>query len=346
MVGGLVVLLFLAGMWYIFGAPSPPGRSVRNFIALLSIGIGCILYGVYLRFIEAPEAAREPSSPGQDNTSPSVLTAKIFGKKRIDGLERKHAPAMPFGNPLSDNERRDFEAAWRPLLEGRPFDEIEDVLRQSILRVGDPILKTALEKPVEQVSIDGLPDFAMAIESARHTLPEEKMDKPWGSMIWSLVHRNDPDSDMTILIKFALDSESEPPDYSWPPKLKTEEQKAEWLKHVNAMGRLPERPHFHSDTSQGKVRLLGLDELLPVYNRRPFKGEPWNQQTFDTIDGSNTLASALVALRFCQAAERALTSVKIDPPLSTYLTVDSAARPMETSTVDYCIHFVRRLDVK
>lgn len=161
-----------------------------------------------------------------------------------------------------------------------------------------------------------------------------------GAMILNLVHRNAPDLDMTVEVTFAKSAVEAPfAEKTFSIFNKDAADYEERLNRARALARLPDRPHSSPARINPKPKLVGMESVGPIYERRYEPGEGWKDRA-DTVSTTQKLASDLVFLRFCQAAEQHLTD-NDTARLPTFLAVKMEAWPMETGTVDYCDQAVR-----
>jgi hypothetical protein len=163
-----------------------------------------------------------------------------------------------------------------------------------------------------------------------------------GAMILSLVHRNSRDIDMIVEVTFAKTA-AEAAFNKTPPRFHNEnaQDNEERLNKARALARLPDRPHTWPARINPKPRLVGLEAVSRIYERKYEAGEGWKDRA-DAISTARKLASDLVFQRFCQSAERHLSDSDV-PRLPTFLTVEMEVWPMETGTVDYCDPAIRML---
>ncbi|WP_395397422.1 hypothetical protein WBP07_32620 [Novosphingobium sp. BL-8A] len=241
-----------------------------------------------------------------------------------------------YASDMNNTDRHDFQQQFHKLVERNPLAEVESLLYQAIIASDDPLLVSLIKRPVSDFHIDRWPSINAAMKNAGDGLTEGRM----GAMILSLVHRNAPDLDMTIEVTFAK-SAAEAPFVEQPFSIfnRDDADYAERLNRARSFARLPERPHSIPAQINPKPRLVGMESVTPIYERYYVPGEDWTDRA-DTVSTTQKLASDLVFLRFCQAAERHVLHSDT-ARLPTFLSVKMEAWPMETGTVDYCDPAVR-----
>ena len=244
---------------------------------------------------------------------------------------------MPgYSKAMNDAERQEFQQQFRKLVERRPFVEAESLLHHAINVSDDPLLVSLIERPVADFHIDRWPSINAAMKNARDGLTEGRM----GAMILNLVHRNAPDLDMTVEVTFAKSAVEAPfAEKTFSIFNRDAADYVERLNRARALARLPDRPHSSPARINPKPKLVGMESVGPIYERRYEPGEGWKDRA-DMVATTQKLASDLVFLRFCQAAEQHLTH-NDTARLPTFLAVKMEAWPMETGTVDYCDQAVR-----
>jgi hypothetical protein len=237
---------------------------------------------------------------------------------------------------MNDAERQDFQQHFRKLIERRPLAEAQILLRHAINASNDPLLVSLIERPVADFHIDRWPSINAAMKNARDGLTEGRM----GAMILNLVHRNAPDLDMTVEVTFAKSAVEAPfAEKTFSIFNRDAADYDERLNRSRALARLPDRPHSSPARINPKPKLVGMESVRPIYERRYELGEGWKDRA-DTVSTAQKLASDLVFLRFCQAAEHHLAD-NDTVRLPTFLAVKMEAWPMETGTLDYCDQAVR-----
>ncbi|WP_395331969.1 hypothetical protein WBP06_03715 [Novosphingobium sp. BL-8H] len=237
---------------------------------------------------------------------------------------------------MNDADRQSFQRQFRELVERSPLAEVENLLHHAINASDDPLLVSLIKRRVADFQIDRWPSIDTAMKNAGNGLTEGIM----GAMILSLVHRNAPDLDMTIEVTFAR-SAAEASFVELPFSIFNRDA-ADYVERLNrarSFARLPDRPHSSPAPLNPEPRLVGMEDVSPIYERFCEPGEGWKDRA-ETHSTIQKLASDLVFLRFCQAAERHLVHTDT-VRLPTFLSVKMEAWPMETGIIDYCDPAVR-----
>ncbi len=215
------------------------------------------------------------------------------------------------------------------------------MLRQAIAGLRTPLLLEAISQPQEDIVIEGWDGIAADMVAARDRLSVEQRDLAWRSVILALVYRNDY-ADIFITPTFALSAKMDRSILESRSGLMSDEQHRHWLAANQDQATLPPHPHYRAYSKSGRTRLTGLEQLRAV-QCWTVEGEDWKSLSA-AIQTARMLAAAIVLLRFCQAAEQYLAHPGLPGNLPAFLTVDMASWPMETNTIDYCIHAVRPVE--
>ena len=245
------------------------------------------------------------------------------------------------GSPeLNYYEIQAFETALRKAIERSELERAEALIRSALRDASDAMLEEALARPLDRLRIRDWDNIAADMEGARRSVPEPELEHEWAAVLLGLVNRNDV-AGLPISVKFTFDAEPRQADVGNRPSYMTEDQFQAWK--ADSQGRIfvPTGPSFPAYRSAGKPCLEGLEELRSVHNRRP--ADFATEAGRDVVWTAQSLAAAIVLLRFHQLVERYAADPGLPRPLRVFAYVETAVRPMETNTIDYGTQATRLL---
>ena len=234
---------------------------------------------------------------------------------------------------------RAFETALRTAIERSDLTEAEALIRAELKRAPDPLIQELVDRPLEQLEIVGWDNIALDMHTARRSVPEKELDREWGAVLLGLINRNDV-AGLPIIVEFTFDAEPHRIKDDDRPSYMTTEQFEAWKAEAQQRTFLPAGARYRAYPSAGRPRLLGLDELRDVHMR------PTVDLTADRRDvvfTAQSLAAAIVLLRFHQLVEQYVDDPGLPRPVSVFAHVDTAEWPMETNTIDYGTEATRLL---
>ena len=124
------------------------------------------------------------------------------------------------------------------------------------------------------------------------------------------------------------------------PSYMTTEQFEVWKADVQQRKFVPAGARYRAYPTAGHPRLDGLEELRDVHKRSTV-GLSAGQR--DAVFTAQSLAAAIVLLRFHQVVEQYVDDPGLPRPLSVFAHVETAEWPMETNTIDYGTEATRLL---
>lgn len=296
---------------------------------LWALGLGSVIAGGALAWLSWGNQVAEAGADEEAGASPAQKSLMVGPESLGDG------------EAMTGEQLRDFERRLRRSIEQRPLEETEDMLRHAIARLRTPVLLEAISQPQGDIVIENWDGIYADMMAARDRLPVEQRDEPWRSVILALVYRNDY-ADILITPSFALSAEMDRSFFERRSGLMSDDQHRQWLAANRDLATLPPNPHYRAYLKRKPTRLTGLERLRAVHDWTS-EGEDWKRLSA-ALQTVRMLAAAIVLLRFCQAAEQYLADPGLPGGLPAFLTVDMASWPMETNTIDYCIHAVRPVE--
>jgi hypothetical protein len=159
-------------------------------------------------------------------------------------------------------------------------------------------------------------------------------------VLLGLINRNDV-AGLPVSVAFTFVAEPQRASIGIRPRYMTDDQYAAWQADNDDRIFLPEGPRFTAWPTAGRPCLEGLDELRSVHDRG--RGSTPTGTARDTIWTAQSLAAAIVLLRFHQLVERYLADPGLPRPLPVFAYVETASWPMESGTVDYGTQATRLL---
>ena len=233
---------------------------------------------------------------------------------------------------------RAFETALRKAVEQSDLTAAEALIRSELERAPDPLIQQLIDRALDQLAIAGWDNIALDMQTARRYVPEEKVDWDWGAVLLGLVNRNDVPG-LPITVAFTFDAEPERMGADRPSYMTTEQFEF-WRADVQQRTFPPGGARYRAYPSAGRLSLQGLEELRDVHKRSTV-GLKADQR--DVVFTAQSLAAALVLLRFHQLVEKYVEDPGLPRPLSVFAHVETAEWPMETNTIDYGTEATRLL---
>ena len=239
---------------------------------------------------------------------------------------------------LTHEQIRAFETALRTAIEQSDLTEAEALVRAELERAPDPLIQELVDRPIDQLGIAGWDTIALDMHTARRNVPGEERDREWGAVLLGLVNRNNV-AGLPISVAFTFDAEPHRiADHR--PSYMTAEQFEVWKADVQQRTFVPAGARYRAYPSAGRPCLQGLEELRDVHNR-PTVG--LSADLRDAVFTAQSLAAAIVLLRFHELVEQYVDDPGLPRPLSVFAHVETAEWPMETNTIDYGTEATRLL---
>ena len=274
-------------------------------------------------------------SPGLDEEG----IARIDDKAPCLDADRQR-PRRPGERALTYEEIRAFETALREAIERSDLAGAEALIRAGLEAAPDALLQEALDRPPDRLRIRGWHDIAADMESARRHLPEPDLDREWAAVLLGLINRNDV-AGLPVSVKFTFDAEPARPDLDRRPSYMTDERFEAWQADNCNRIFLPAGARFEAWGSAGRLCLEGLEELRGIHDRQPAGAS--DPAGHDAVFTAQSLAAAIVLMRFHQLVELYVRDPGLPRPLPVFAYVETASWPMESGTVDYGTQATRRL---
>lgn len=223
-----------------------------------------------------------------------------------------------------------FGRRLQMLIGTHQFARTEQLIRLFAVKLDAAEVTAALDRPADQVRIEGWDTIGARMEEAKCYLHGDNKGREWRAVILGL--RNDTGvKELRVEILFSLSDEARP----WLPRRSDlnarDVQRLERMLATQAS--VPDTDLVTMDVAP--LRLLGLDDLYALEVNRPVSCE----QRKCIQD----LAAAAILLRFHQAVERHAMNDGLPNGLPLYATVKQVSRPMEVNALNFGVVAKRRL---
>lgn len=216
-----------------------------------------------------------------------------------------------------------FGRRLRMLIGTGQFARTEQHIRFVATRLGAAEVIAALDRPADEVRIEGWDTIGARMEDAKRYLHGDNKGREWRAVILGL--RNDTGvKGLHVQTLFSLSDEARsrlpPSDFLSDLQVRQQERM------LATQARPPDTDLVTMDTAP--LRLTGLDDL---YALEVGQSGEWSERRACMQD----LAAAAVLLRFHQAVERHATTDGLPSALPLYATVNQVSRPMEVNAFNF-----------
>ena len=241
---------------------------------------------------------------------------------------------------MTYEEIQQFERKLQRAIEHCDLARAEALVRAELLRSPDELIQAIIDRPVDELSIEGWDNIAADMAIARERLPTDKLDAPWAAVLIGLINRNDVEG-LPLTVAFVLDATPYVPDVDSRPSYMSDDQFEAWKAEVSERTFLPSAQRHSAYPSAGQPRIVGLDALRAVHARASANVHSRDEQY--AVWSAQSIAAAIVLLRFHQLVERYVQDPGLPEPLPVFAHVETAVWPMETGTIDYGTQATRKL---